>query len=143
MSSPICTCVTKAEILTLSAFTIVLVLTMAKICTISDESDTSGDQEDTKHIEASHSHLAVPQTSRGECVSRLGPVGSVQKHSPVSVSRIHKAYTSLDKNMPSVFVSKESRVREFPHTNSGTYNVYGICLIVFIIIECRRANGKK
>lgn len=108
--------VTKAEILTLSAFTIVLVLTMAKICTISDESDTSGDQEDTEHIEASHSHLAVPQTSQGELVSSLGPVGSVQKHSPVSVSRIHKAYSSLDKNMLTVFVSKESKELENSHT---------------------------
>ncbi|XP_058251619.1 BCL2 associated agonist of cell death b [Hemibagrus wyckioides] len=45
---------------------------MAKICTISDESDTSGDQEDTEHIEASHSghHLAVQQTSRGEQMAR-------------------------------------------------------------------------
>lgn len=65
---------------------------MAKICTISDESDTSSENEDTEHVkdnrtaEASHSghHLIVPQTSRGECVSRLEPVGNVQKHSPVS-----------------------------------------------------------
>lgn len=61
--------------LTLSAFTVVLALTMAKICTISDnESDASGDQEDTEHVEAnqgaaasrSEHQLHVPQTSRGE-----------------------------------------------------------------------------
>ncbi|MCJ8731553.1 hypothetical protein PDJAM_G00200830 [Pangasius djambal] len=54
------------------------VLTMAKICTISDESDTSGDQEDTEHLqakqggEASHSehYLADTQTSRGEVTAR-------------------------------------------------------------------------
>ncbi|KAB5579340.1 hypothetical protein PHYPO_G00193940, partial [Pangasianodon hypophthalmus] len=54
------------------------VLTMAKICTISDESDPSGDQEDTEHLqakqgaEASHSEhsLAVTQTSRGEVMAR-------------------------------------------------------------------------
>lgn len=58
---------------------------MAKICTISDESDTSGDQEDTEHREAdqgaeasrSDHCLSVPQTSRGESVSRPGPVRDV------------------------------------------------------------------
>lgn len=76
--------VTKVEILMLSAFAIVLVFTMAKICTISDDSDTSGDQEDTEYVEASQGakasrsehHPAVPQTSRGESVSRLGLVGN-------------------------------------------------------------------
>lgn len=61
---------------------------MAKICTISDESDTSGEE----HVEAQQGAKAsrsphrpsVPHTSRGESVSRLGPVGNVQKHSPVS-----------------------------------------------------------
>lgn len=66
---------------------------MAKICTISDnESDASGDQEDTEHFDVnqeaeascSEHHRSVPQTSRGESVSRLGPVGNVQKHLPVS-----------------------------------------------------------
>lgn len=82
----------KVEILTLTAFTIVLVLTMDKICTISDESDTSGDQEDTEHVKVnqgatvsrSEHFLRVQQPSRGESVSRLGPVGNVQTRSPAS-----------------------------------------------------------
>ncbi|XP_060792203.1 BCL2 associated agonist of cell death b [Neoarius graeffei] len=52
---------------------------MAKICTISDnESDASGDQEDTEHFDINHGaeashpehHLSVPQTSRGELTAR-------------------------------------------------------------------------
>ncbi|XP_047677903.1 BCL2 associated agonist of cell death b [Tachysurus fulvidraco] len=50
---------------------------MAKICTISDESDTSSENEDTKEednrtAEASHSghHIIVTQTSRGEQMAR-------------------------------------------------------------------------
>lgn len=59
---------------------------MAKICTISDnESDASGEQEDTENIEAnqraaasrSEHQLHVSQTSRGEFVSRLGLVGNI------------------------------------------------------------------
>lgn len=112
MKTPICSCLLlRLKFLTLSSFTIVLDLTMAKICTISDESDTSGDE--TVQVEAnqgateSHSkhESSVQQTSRGEYVSRFGPVGNVQEHSPVSysVSRMHKhkALRSLDKNMSS------------------------------------------
>ncbi|XP_060730511.1 BCL2 associated agonist of cell death b [Tachysurus vachellii] len=51
---------------------------MAKICTISDESDTSSENEDTERVEdnrtdeASHSahQLIVSQTSRGEQMAR-------------------------------------------------------------------------
>lgn len=102
MNTLICPSVTKVGIQTLFAFTIVLVLTMAKICTISDnESDASGDQEDTEHFDVNHGaeasrsehHLSVPQTSRGESVSRLGPVGKCPEAFTCviySVSRMHK-----------------------------------------------------
>lgn len=108
----------KVEILTLTAFTIVLVLTMDKICTISDESDTSGDQEDTEHVKVnqgatvsrSEHFLRVQQPSRGESVSRLGPVGKCTNAFSCIIYSVSRTHKHKVKNMSSSFVSKETRV---------------------------------